>query len=140
MKMYKHLACQIARLRNLQDRVDNYPDEGDGDEYARLQDMRDEVHEALEKLVRDKFPSGSGFDSGTKLDIDNAHPNRYTFRVDFHHMNDGGYYDGWTEHMVIVTPDMQFDFDARVTGRNRNQIKDYIGETFHQLLNSEVQP
>jgi hypothetical protein len=45
-------------------------------------------------------------------------------------MNEGGYYDGWTEHQVIITPSLQHGFDVRVTGQDRNEIKDYLAELF----------
>ena len=56
------------------------------------------------------------------------------FRVDFHHMDDNGYYDGWTEHVVTVKPSLCFDIEISVSGRNRNGIKEYILDTFHHLL------
>ena len=52
--------------------------------------------------VMSSAPSGSGFDNGTQLD--SVTKNKIVFTTAFHHMNDAGYYDGWTEHTVIVTP------------------------------------
>lgn len=78
-------------------------------------------------------PSGSGFDSGTSLG--DCEPRKITFHTSFHHMNDGGMYDGWTEHAVHVEP--EFDgFSIRVTGRDRNGIKEYISECFHHWLST----
>jgi hypothetical protein len=51
-------------------------------------------------------------------------------------MNTHGYYEGWTEHKVIVTPSWH-GFNIRVTGKDKNQIKEYITETFHYVLNEE---
>jgi hypothetical protein len=53
-------------------------------------------------------------------------------------MNDSGYYDGWTEHVVTVTPSFIGGFNIRVSGRNRNDIKGYIAESFHHILKMEV--
>lgn len=87
--------------------------------------------------INSKLPSGSGFDSGSTFEIDSSSPDRLVFNTSFHHMNDVGYYDGWTGHNVIVTP--SFDgFNIRVTGKNRNDIKDYIGEVFHDILSEYV--
>lgn len=61
-------------------------------------------------------------------------PNRIVIDTAFHHMNDGGYYDGWSEHSVIITPSLVWGYEIRVTGRNRNDIKDYIAETFQHAL------
>ncbi len=88
----------------------------------------------IEELVKDYMPSGSGFDCGTHINLDNSDAERLFFTTSFHHMNDGGYYDGWTEHNVIVTPSLAFGFNLKVTGRDRNQIKEYIHETFSLAL------
>lgn len=92
---------------------------------------------AIDELVRDHLPSGSGFDSGTKFD-DSSTPNRLVFNTSFHHMDDSGGYNGWTEHQVIVNTSLAFGFELRITGRNRNDIKDYIHEVFQQALSSYV--
>lgn len=85
----------------------------------------------------ESFPSGSGFDSGTKLD-ESSTPERLVFNTSFHHMNDGGYYDGWTEHQVIITPSLEMGYSMRITGRNRNDIKELIGDYFSDCLNADV--
>lgn len=96
------------------------------------------THESnLETLVSEFMPSGSGIDSGTKLDLDESlrHKGaRLVFTTAFHHMNQDGYYDGWTEHKVIVTPSLQFGFDLKITGRDRNDIKEYLHEVYHHAL------
>jgi len=95
--------------------------------------------ERIENIVRNELPSGSGFDSGTTLNFEKSTPNKLVFDTSFHHMNDVGIYDGWTEHSVIVTPDLSVGFDLRVTGRDRNEIKDYIADTFAYHLRYEIE-
>ncbi len=93
--------------------------------------------EKILNLVKNYMPSGSGVDNGTRIDFSNINPKRIVFYADFHHMNDNGYYSGWTEHTIIVTP--SFDgFDLRITGRDRNDIKEYLGDLFHHALNEVV--
>ena len=92
---------------------------------------------ALDTLIKE-LPSGSGFDSGIKL-LDNSTPDRLVFQCDFHHMDECGFYDGWTEHTAIVTPSLAFGFILRITGRNNNNIKEYIADTFHHALNQEIE-
>lgn len=92
----------------------------------------------LDSLCRDHLPSGSGFDNGTELERDTSRPDRLVFLAGFHHMNDSGFYDGWTHHRVVVSPAFVSGFDIRVTGRDRRGIKDYIAETFSQALDSPV--
>lgn len=84
-----------------------------------------------------EFPHGSGFDNGTKLD-DSSTGERLIFNTAFHHMNDNGMYNGWTEHQVIVTPSLEMGFRLKVSGRDRNEIKDYIAECFDACLSAEV--
>jgi hypothetical protein len=95
-------------------------------------------HEAdIEEIVKQFMPSGSGIDCGTKLDIEDAlrHPGaRLLFSAPFHHMNEGGMYDGWTDHDFIVTPSLWHEIDLRITGRDRNDIKEYLHEVFHTAL------
>ena len=97
-----------------------------------------EKHEArIEELVKNYMPSGSGFDCGTKIDLDKSTPEKLVFYTDFHHMNEG-YYDGWTEHRITVRPSLAFGFTLTISGRNRNEIKDYIHQVFDCALNEEV--
>jgi hypothetical protein len=82
-------------------------------------------------------PHGSGFDAGKHL-IDEPRKctdRRLTFAASFHHMTEG-YYDGWTEH--IVTVEATFNgLGIKVSGRNRNDIKDYIAEVVGCWLGEE---
>ncbi len=95
--------------------------------------------ETIEALVKEHMPSGSGFDTETTFDFDRSKRDRLVFNTSFHHMNANGHYDGWSEHDVIITPSLARDcgFYIRVTGRNRNEIKDYIGDVFQNLLLQE---
>jgi hypothetical protein len=94
--------------------------------------------DAIDALVAEHMPSGSGFDNGTQLDLILSHVDKLVFKVSFHHMNEVGYYDGWTHHTVTVTPSFIGGFNLRVSGRNLNDIKGYIGDTFAESLSVEV--
>jgi hypothetical protein len=84
----------------------------------------------LEDLVKKYLPRGSGFDNGTKFNWDESKDNKLVFDTAFHHMNENGYYDGWSEHKIIITPDLMNDFNVKITGKNRNNIKEYIYSRF----------
>lgn len=94
--------------------------------------------ETIERLVKQHLPHGSGFDCGTKIDLDASHSDKLVLTTEFHHMNENGYYDGWTEHTVTVTPSLQFKYHIRISGRNRNEIKDLIRESFDVALSTDV--
>ena len=93
-------------------------------EFARSHEER------LEELVKKYLPSGSGFDVGTEFLWEESNRNNLVFATSFHHMDEGGSYDGWTGHKIIVTPDLLFGCNIKITGKNRNDIKEYIHSCF----------
>jgi hypothetical protein len=110
------------------------------DAYIRCMESPDSgwtnIHrESIESLVESYMPSGSGIDAGISFDFANSSPNKLIFAFGFHHMNENGYYDGWTAHKLIVSPSLAFGMDMRITGRNRNYIKEYLYQTFEYALN-----
>lgn len=91
------------------------------------------------ELVKNEMPSGSGFDSGTTLDLDRSTGERLVFATSFHHMDEHGGYDGWTDHEVIVTASLlHAAVRLRITGRNRNDIKEYIHQVFADALQTPL--
>lgn len=96
--------------------------------------------DTIETICKDYLPGGSGFDAGTKLDMDASKPDKLVFLTSFHHMDEAGGYDGWTEHRVTVRPSLIHDFVLTISGRDRNDIKDYIAECFSVALRVDVPP
>lgn len=92
----------------------------------------------ITELVRKHLPSGSGFDSGTQFNFDKSGENVLRFNTAFHHMNEAGYYDEWTNHLVTLRPSFVHDFECTISGENRNDIKDYIEETFRHALATKI--
>lgn len=97
-----------------------------------------ENHELTIKTLVDFLPSGSGIDNGVTLDREASTPEKLVFHFGYHHMDDGGYYDGWTEHTLTVKPSLQFGIDICISGRDRNQIKDFLYEIFTHSLTETV--
>lgn len=126
MKIYQYLAQEADRYIRVSTPGANY-----------RPGLEADVLDGIEKLVKNKFPSGAGFDAGTKLDLGRSTGEKLVFTTSFHHMDEHGGYDGWTEHTITVKPSMQFDFDLKVSGRDRNGIKDYIAEQFDYTLGEE---
>ncbi len=90
---------------------------------------------AIDGLM-DSAPHGGGFDSGTRfVDFDNG---KLRFETHFHHMNQYGYYDGWTDHTITVSPDLACGFDLTISGRNKNDIKGYILDVFSDWLDDTL--
>lgn len=90
--------------------------------------------ERLEGLL----PSGSGIDCGTKIEPTDGR--KIVLIVEFHHMDEGGGYDGWTSHKLTVSPSLAYGFDIRIDGRDRNGIKEYLGEVYKSALRELVDP
>ena len=133
--LYSELATLVQARRNCAEKMADGHSES---VVANAMEWHDKHGARLYKLVANLMPSGSGFDAGTKLDEASSHADKLVFTTGFHHMNDAGMYDGWTEHVVTVTPSMLHRFHIRVSGRNRNDIKDYIMETFAFALEHEL--
>lgn len=101
-------------------------------------EWRDRHTERMHKLAKLFLPSGSGFDSGSSVRVVECTGEKLVLATAFHHMNNDGYYTGWTHHNVVVTPSLSSDFIVKITGRDKNNIKDYIGEVFHTALGEEI--
>lgn len=93
--------------------------------------------ERIEYLCANFLPSGSGWDCGTKFDYESSREDRLVFTGSYHHMHDSGMYDGWTDHAITVRP--AFDgLSIKVSGRDRNEIKDYLAEQFDYALSQQA--
>jgi uncharacterized protein YciU (UPF0263 family) len=101
-------------------------------------EWEDRHAETIERLVREYLPRGSGFDDGTEIVADRCRSDRLVFTTSFHHMDECGYYDGWTDHVVTVRPDFVHGITVGVVGSNRNDIHDYIADAFVSALMQEV--
>lgn len=89
--------------------------------------------ERISQLVRDHMPSGSGIDCGTTMDTAASHAEKLVFACSFHHMNNDGYYCGWTGHTITATPSFN-GINLRIFGRNVNNIKDYLHDVYRNAL------
>ena len=84
----------------------------------------------IEVLCARLLPSGSGLDNGCQFDLGASNEKQLVIHTAFHHMNDMGMYDGWTNHTVRVRASLLSEIDVTVSGRDRNGVKDYIGDRF----------
>jgi hypothetical protein len=93
--------------------------------------------EVLEDRVKCYMPSGSGIDSGTTLNIEKSTGEKLVFETSYHHMDENGMYDGWTNHVVTVRGSLAHGLNIQIGGENRNQIKDYLHDVFRDALMTE---
>jgi hypothetical protein len=124
--LYQALAVRVGAYRNCR--------ESGKVEWADLH------KEAADELCKAHLPSGAGLDLGPCLDWALSTGEHLVFKqCDFHHMDENGGYYGWTEHKVNVRPSLQFGFQVSVSGRNHNDIKDYIADCFHDAMLTPVE-
>lgn len=87
----------------------------------------------LEKML----PSGSGVDSGTTIDPKST-SSKVILKFSYHHMDEHGGYDGWTDHTAVITPAF-FSVNVLITGKDRNGIKEYLSSLFEDnLVTTEI--
>jgi hypothetical protein len=120
--VYQEIAAMLTAIANC--------------ERANNAEWKAKHKQTLAAIMRDTAPSGSGIDCGTKILADST-PDKLIFFVEYHHMNESGMYDGWTEHRITVTPSLQFGFNLKISGRDRNGIKEYLGDVYHAWLSEE---
>jgi len=131
MKLYRELASLVDAFHRVNAGLHDGTFQGDPDWLRR--------HKARAELLTKHFmPSGSGVDCGTKIDVEASTGDRLVFQMDFHHMDSQGGYDGWTEHRVSVKASMVHEIDIRITGRDRNKIKEYLHDLAHGCLVEEL--
>jgi len=95
----------------------------------------------IENICSDFMPHGSGLNGHeVTLDFERSKPNRLVFApVDFHHMDHSGMYVGWTSHDLIVTADLAYGYLHHFTGRDRDDIKEYLSQTFTYVLDLDLE-
>ena len=98
-------------------------------------EWRDKHEDALDLLARE-LPRGSGIDHGTKIDLDRSTGDRIVLSFGFHFMDQNGYYCGWGEYSAVIRPAFH-GIDVTIKGRNRNDIKDYLYQTYEYALTRE---
>ena len=121
MKIYQKIAGNLKKIHN-------------GDLNTTFATRK----EYIEKIVLNYVPNGNGFDKGTEFLFDESTPNKLVFHTHFHHKNKNGKYCGWTQHDVIITPDLSSDFNIIVYGIDKFNIKELISDTFSNFLWKEI--
>ena len=96
-----------------------------------IQELTYEIYEKIVNEFESKLPKGSGI-CGTK--IIKATNKIIEIKTSYHHMDEHGFYDGWTEHKIKIVPTFSGEY-INISGRNRNDIKDYLHEIFSQFIN-----
>lgn len=126
MKVYQELATRFVAWLNCHAAQN-------GEWMARHEDV-------IQDLIDRYLPHGSGIDSEVRLDFERSKPDRLVFYSSYHVMNEDGYYDGWIDFTVVVTPSLAFGFDVKVLGKfgKHQDLKEYLGDIFYAALREEL--
>jgi len=98
----------------------------------------------IRALVREYLPHGSGFDAGAELMLEPeklvgyrspqaSNSEKLVFVTSFHHMDEHGAYDGWSDMTIVVTPSFS-GINVTVRGKDRDGIHEYAAEVFRDAL------
>ena len=101
----------------------------------------DKHSDRLEMIEKNYLPSGSGFDNGTSIDWENSTDNEIVLVSAYHKMDENGFYDGWVDLIINVTPSLAFDIDIEIDGDFGDdvyQLEDYIYDVFYIALTQEM--
>ena len=128
------VASVVQAMRNCQTRIDFATSDSEV-EWARTWYDR---HEQVLEFLMTEAPSGSGFNSGTRIVIEQSSDAKLAFYTSFHHMSEHGYYTGVTDHKVLARASFVYGTEITVSGRNHNDIKPYIADVFSCWLDMEA--
>lgn len=97
--------------------------------YIFCQGQYKDPHLEIIEMMEKELPSGSGIDNGCEIDLEKSNPSKIVIKTSFHHLNKAGYYDGWSNHTVVIKPGFGM-FYLNITGKDRNGIKQYLYDVF----------
>jgi hypothetical protein len=123
-KLYQHIASRLIAIENCKK--------------AGNSEWQERHQASIDWLVREHMPSGSGIDNGTHFRASDSTAEKLVFATSFHHMDEYGGYDGWTDHTITVRPSLYHGIVLAISGRDRNEIKDYLYEVFYGALDQEI--
>lgn len=91
----------------------------------------------IARISRECLPSGAGIDNGTRVLGLTSESRGFELVLDYHHMNDTGYYTGWTEYRAYIRPAFN-GLEITLSGRNVNDCKEYLHQTLHESLSAAL--
>jgi len=116
-KIYQELATLTdARLRCIQ--MDN-------------KEWEEKHTEKIEEMVK-RFPIDDPI-----FDFYESNGQKLVIHSSYHHMNENGFWDGYSDFTIKVTSDLMFGFKLSILGkfpRKYESTKDYL----HELISSEL--
>ncbi len=104
-------------------------------------DLVNARNDILDMIEREALPSGSGIDNGCTIDRDESTGDRIIINLGFHHMDENGYYCGWSSHTATITASIAYglmiDIDSDFSGLDPDDIDEdtsYLSGTLRHAL------
>jgi hypothetical protein len=96
--------------------------------------------ETIEEMIKEYMPHGSGIDGKTTIDYDKSKSDKLVFNSSFHAMNENGFYEGWIDYILSVSPSLIHGFILSIVGQfgQRQDIKDYLYDIYRDALQQEI--
>jgi hypothetical protein len=117
--LYEQIANALAALDNCRKR-------------DTKTDWEDIWEDRIAAMARE-LPSGCGFDTQPKIDIDAIRSERIEIYGSYHRMDEHGGYRGWIDYRVILTPSFIGGLNIKVVGGNAD-FKDYCADVFLEAV------
>ena len=92
-------------------------------------------------LLNELLPKGNGIQRQLGLPVILLESTKKRIVIDTAYRHTYDSYDTtsrWTVHQVVITPSFEGEIDIRITGKNVNNVKDYLYDVFRESLMSEI--
>jgi len=101
---------------------------------ARVASQKNTPKKAKElSLLQELLPIGNGIETGCVILLKST-KKRIVIET---HPNDSYETSRWTAHQVIITPSFEREINIRITGKNKDNVKDYLHDIFREALMKE---
>lgn len=124
MKLYQKIASTITAINNCRQ--------------SGNVEWLEKHKDALYSIEKNVLPHGSGIDAGCTINLEISNETRIIIDCPFHTMDEHGYYSGWRDYQIIIKAHLAFGFTVTVKGRDYNELKDYLSDTFHHVMSEEI--
>lgn len=134
-KIYQQIAKDFCALLRCEKIITTSNDTID---IENKQKWVDTYTDGIDKIVKEEMPHGSGIDNGIHFDYENSKPNKLVFNSSFHCMDENGYYDGWIDFRIVITPCLELEYHVKIVGNfggKYNHIKNYLHDIFDHAFN-----
>ena len=124
MKLYQQIASTIGARKRCAE--------------TGNQHWQEKHEEKLAYIEKRYLPKGSGIDAGCSIDLEKSSSNKLVINSSYHVMDESGFYDGWVDFTIAITPSLIHEYNLRIKGgRKLKYRKEYLLDLFNYSLDQE---